>query len=405
MRGQIHIFTIGGIRIEIHISWLIIFVLLTATLATGWFPVVVPGVQAPVYWVVSGIAAILFFASVLAHELAHSLVARWRGMPVHSITLFIFGGVSNIEREPRSPGVEFQMAFVGPLASIAIGGLALLTSDLLRQVPPTRPDDVLLLASAGLAYLGVTNLILAVFNLLPGFPLDGGRVLRSLIWKFTGDLKTATIWAARVGQGVAYLFILFGLWQVFVGGVINGIWIGFIGWFLLNAAQAESGQIQLESAASGLRVADVMGLPPPSAPAMTTVEQLVHDYLLRNGLQAVSVARGDQVVGLVTLADVRQAEREQWPHVPIDQVMVPLGRLHAVAPAAPLLDAIQQMSEAKVEVLPVIEEGKLVGMLSQQAIVQVLSLRRVIGAGAAPAGAAPHAGTRARSSASSTGPR
>jgi Zn-dependent protease/CBS domain-containing protein len=404
MQGQIHLFTIAGIRIEIHISWLIIFVLLTVTLATSWFPLVVPGVPTLVDWVVSGISAILFFASVLAHELAHSLMARLRGLPVKSITLFIFGGVSNIEREPRSPGVEFQMAFVGPLTSLAIGGLTLLAAALLHLVAPAAGGQMLLLAAAGLTYLGVTNLLLGVFNLLPGFPLDGGRVLRSLIWKLSGNLKAATIWAARLGQGVAFLFILFGLWQVFAGDIVDGIWIGFIGWFLLNAAQAESGQVQLESAASGLRVADVMSPPPPSAPATTSVEQLVHDYLLHNGLQAVPVARGEQLIGMITLADVRQIDREQWPHVPVDQVMVPLGRLHAVTQTTALLDAIQQMSEAKIEALPVVQEGRLVGVLTSQSLAQALTLRRVLGAGGSPAGVASQEAASARSSASTVNP-
>lgn len=409
MRGQIHVFTIAGIRIELHISWLIIFVLLTVTLATNWFPHVVVRASMPAVWVASGIAAILLFASVLAHELAHSLVARMRGLPVKSITLFIFGGVSNIEREPRSPGVEFQMAFVGPLTSLLLGGAALVTAAVL-PVASSPDNTLLLLAAAGLTYLGITNLLLGVFNLLPGLPLDGGRILRSLIWKISGSLKTATTWAARTGQAVAILFILFGLWQVFAGDIVSGIWIGFIGWFLFSAAQAENSQAQFERAASGLQVADAMSSPPPSVPAMMTVEQFVQDFLLHTGLQAASVVRGDQVVGLITLTDVRRVEREQWPHLPVEQVMTPLGRLQAVTPTTALLDALQLMSEAQTETLPVLQDGRLVGVLTVQTLSQALPLLQALGAETSPirrplAGGATQDAAPARAAPSATNSR
>src|SRR2546421_8881694 len=209
MPGSFRIGKIAGIDIDINVSWIIILVLLTVSLATGWFPQLYPGWSTATYWVVGLISSLLLFVSVLLHELAHSLVARRRGLPVKNITLFIFGGVSNIEQEPKSPGVEFQVAVVGPLTSLLIGAICYL---LLLPLRGTHsPMEGILF------YLAVTNVLLGVFNLIPGFPLDGGRVLRSIVWKITGSLAKATRVASISGQGIAYLFIFWGLWQLFAG--------------------------------------------------------------------------------------------------------------------------------------------------------------------------------------------
>src|SRR5438034_3988653 len=239
MPGSLRITTIAGIDINIHISWLIILVFLTFSLATGWFPITYPGSSTATYYLLGFIASILLFVSVLLHELAHSFVARSRGLQVNSIVLFIFGGVSNIEQEPQTPGVEFSMAFVGPLTSLVIGAICYGLFFLVRGTHT--------LIKPILWYLGVTNIILGIFNLIPGFPLDGGRVLRSIIWKISGSLRTATPVSTTIGQLIAYLFILWGIWQFFSGNLLNGIWIGFIGWFLLSAAQSANSQVMLES--------------------------------------------------------------------------------------------------------------------------------------------------------------
>lgn len=252
MRGSWRLGRIAGIAIEVHVSWLIIFALLTVSLATGWFPAAAPGYAAGVYWGFGAFASLLLFASVLAHELSHSLVGRARGIPVSSITLFVFGGVSNIEREPGSPGAEFQMAFVGPLTSVLIGVLA----------------GILMFATTGystllgalLGYIAIANVLLGVFNLIPGFPLDGGRVLRSILWKLTGSLEKATRAAAFTGQLVAYGFILVGIWMFFSVDVLNGLWLVFIGWFLAQAAQAEGAQVRQQSALKGITVAQQLDL-------------------------------------------------------------------------------------------------------------------------------------------------
>src|SRR6266851_4380498 len=243
MPGSFRLGTFAGIDIYINYSWLIILVFLIWSLATNWFAVLYPGWLPALYWITSTIAALLLFVSVLLHELAHSVVARARGLSVKNITLFIFGGVSNIEQEPKSPGVEFQVAVVGPLVSILLGGLAFLL--LLPLRGSKSPLEGILF------YLAVTNVLLGVFNLIPGFPLDGGRVLRSIVWKITGSLTKATRIASISGQVIAYLFILWGIWQLFSGDVLNGIWIGFIGWFLLSAAQSANTQVMLQSALRG----------------------------------------------------------------------------------------------------------------------------------------------------------
>src|SRR5262249_18783283 len=254
MQGSIHLGRIAGISIDINYSWLIILVLLTFSLATTWFPQSITGASALTYWILGLIAALLLFASVLAHELAHSFVARARGLSVKSITLFIFGGVSNIEQEPQDPGVEFQVAFVGPLTSLVIGAVAWVLALATRGV--SAP------ATAVLGYLGISNLLLGAFNLIPGFPLDGGRVLRSILWGITHNMRTATEWASRVGQIVAFLFIFFGILEFFGGNVLGGIWIGFTGWFLLSAAQTANQQVMLETMLRGVTVGDLMSPPP-----------------------------------------------------------------------------------------------------------------------------------------------
>lgn len=371
MPGSIHVGTIAGIKIYISFSWLIILVLLTVSLAIGWFPLSIPGLATGVYYVLGFIAAILLFASVLVHELAHSLVARARGLPVKSISLFIFGGVSNIEREPRNPGTEFQMAIVGPIASIVIGVISYVIA--LAVGGSSRPIFAIL------AYLGVANVLLGLFNLIPGFPLDGGRVLRSIIWKVTGSLRTATRWAARVGMVVAFLFILWGIWQVFTGNLFGGIWIGFIGWFLLSASQSANTETALQSLLQGVRVADVMRPVTASAPVSLSLRQLTDGYLLPMGLRAVPVVQDERLVGLVTLAEVRGVPRERWDTTLVSQVMIPLDRLHTVSPEQSLNDALPMLVSRDVNQAPVVQDGRLVGMLSREMVMRYLEVRRSLG--------------------------
>ena len=371
MAGSIRLFKIAGIDIEINVSWIIVLVLLTWSLATGWFSALYPGWSTATYWLVSLISALLLFVSVLLHELAHSLVARRRGLSVHSITLFIFGGVSNIEQEPTSPGIEFQMAFVGPIVSLLIACIAYLLSLPLRGV--NSP------ITAILTYLAVTNVLLGIFNLIPGFPLDGGRVLRSIIWKVTGSLQKATRAAAIIGQVIAFLFILWGIWQFFGGNVLNGFWIGFIGWFLLVSAQSANSQVMLQSVFRGVTVGEVMNRAPIMVPADISLQKLVDDYFLRYGIRSALVTQDDQLVGLITLSDIRHVPREQWGQVPVSRVMIPLNRLHVVSPQQSLNDVLPLMVSRDVNQLPVMQDGRVVGVLSRDAIMRYLEIKRSLG--------------------------
>ncbi len=371
MPGSFRIFRVGGIDIDINLSWLIILALLTVSLATTWYPQTVPHLSQSGYWIMGFVASLLLFASVLLHELAHSLVARWRGLPVSSITLFIFGGVSNLQQEPQTAGVEFQMAIVGPLTSLIIGGLMLYLSGFFTPGAP--------IVAATLAYLGIVNLLLGVFNMIPGFPLDGGRVLRSIIWGISGSLRTATRWASGIGQFIAFLFIFWGLVQFFGGQYLNGIWIGFIGWFLLQAAQAANSHVMLDSLLRGVRVETVMSPVSLSVPADLSIQQVVDGTILPHGLRAVPVMQNDQLIGLITLGDIRHVPREQWTQTPASSVMVPLARLHTVMPQQNLSDVLPLLAGNDINQVPVVREGQLVGMLSRDAVIHYLEVRRSLG--------------------------
>lgn len=370
MSGSLHLGRIAGISLEINYSWLIILVLLTVSLALRWFPQAAPGYPLGTYWGVGFLSAVLLFVAVLVHELAHALVAQARGLPVKSITLFIFGGISNLEQEPPSPGVEFQVTVVGPLSSFIIAVLCWAFALALRDAP---------LIGAVFGYLAVTNGLLALFNLIPGFPLDGGRVLRALLWKLTGSLRTATHWATRVSQGIAFLFIVVGIWLFFSGNLLGGLWLGFIGWFLLGTAQAANAQVMLETLFGRVTVGEVMHPVPLTILPNLSLLDVVEQFLLPRSLRAVCVTEGDHLVGLVSLTEIRQIPRDQWQQTPIWQVMVPRNRLFVAAPQQRLSETMEIMAQRNVHQLPVVQEDRLVGMVSRETIVRFLEVRRGLG--------------------------
>jgi CBS domain-containing protein len=236
------------------------------------------------------------------------------------------------------------------------------------------------IVAAMLVYLGSTNLLLGIFNLIPGFPLDGGRVLRSIIWRVTGDLRTATRWASRIGQIIAYLFILFGVMEFFSGNLLGGIWFGFIGWFLLSAAQTANQQVMLESMLRGVTVRDVMAPPPYPISTDFSLQQLVDGYIFPYGLRSVPVTEGDRFAGLVTLQEIRSVPQEQWPTTRVGQVMVPVAKLLTVEPGRSLSDALHDMAAHDVGQVPVVADGQLVGMLSRDRVLNALAVRRSLGA-------------------------
>ena len=264
MPGSLRLGRMVGIDVYAHLSWFIILVLLTWSLATNWFAQMFSGWSTTAYWITAFTSTLLLFVCVLVHEFAHALVARARGLTVRSITLFIFGGLANFEEEVKRPGAEFQIAVIGPITSLLLAGLAFILSLPLRG---SRSP-----AEAVLDYLVVTNLLLGVFNLIPGFPLDGGRVLRSILWKITGNFHKSTRIASYVGQGCAYIFILLGIVESFTGNFFTGLWTVFIGWFLLNAAQTANTQVTLQSELEGVSVNQVMDPQPVTVPANISLQ-------------------------------------------------------------------------------------------------------------------------------------
>jgi Zn-dependent protease/CBS domain-containing protein len=371
MPGAFRLGNLAGVDVYVNYSWLIILVLLTVSTAIGWFPAFYPGYSFGIYLLLGLIAALLFLLSVLLHELAHSLVARARGLTVKSIVLYVFGGVSNIEQEPKSPGVEFQMAFVGPLTNILLGLLCYLL------LLPFRGNHSA--TAAVLSYLAVSNLLLGILNLVPGFPLDGGRVLRSIVWRVTGDANRATRVTTIVGTIIAYIFIFLGIWLFFASDTLDGIWLGFIGWFLLSAAQSARAQATLETTFQGVTVEQVMSRDPMTVPSNISLQKLVDDYFLPRGLRSALVMQGDQLGGLISLSDIRNIPREEWSKTPVGFAMVSVDKLHVVTPQQNLRDALPLMSGQDVNQLPVVEDGRLVGVLSRDAIIRALQVRQGLG--------------------------
>lgn len=370
MPGSLRLGKLAGIDIYVHLSWFIILVLLTWSLAQGWFAQSFPHWTTMTYWTAASISALLLFICVLMHELAHALVARASGQTVKDITLFIFGGVANIEEDTKHPGVEFRVAIAGPIASFLLAAVAFLLALPLRG-SSTATEAVL-------DYLTVSNLLLGAFNLIPGFPLDGGRVLRSIIWMVTGNFRKATRIATSTGKICAYVFILLGIVAFFTGNFFNGLWIAFIGWFLLDAAQTINNQVEMQSALRGVSVNQVMDSRPITVPANISVQKLVNEYFLPQGLHAVPVTRGDYLVGLITLSDIVHIERERWSYTPVGHVMRLPEQITTATANQPLLEVLQIMGTQNINQVPIVQDGRLVGLLSRETIIHYLQVRQTL---------------------------
>lgn len=370
MRGSLGVGSIAGIKIGIHYTWLLAFALITWSLAVGFFPQGYPGFAASTYWILGASAAILLFVSVLVHELAHSFVARSRGIPVQSITLFVFGGVSNISGEARSARDEFAMAGVGPLTSLVLAGLFWGSLALLGG--GTTPLGALL------AYLALINALLAGFNLLPGFPLDGGRVFRSILWGITGNLAGATGIASLVGHALAWGFIGLGFFELLSGNVLGGIWIAFIGWFLNGAADASRQGITMGEYLRGIRVKDVMNPEPETVSPDTTVQNLVQDVFLQRNLRAAPVCQSGMAVGIVTLRNVKEVPQRDWPQTLVGDITT-REPLYSVGLDDDLASALQLLSEHDLDQVIVIQDGKCLGLLRRADVIRHFQLSQELG--------------------------
>lgn len=371
--------------VPVHVDWslLIIFLLIALNLAIGLFPAWHPEWGPALTWGVALAAAVLFFSSVLAHELSHAVVARSRGIPVSSITLFIFGGVAHIEEEPRSPKDELLMAAVGPVVSIAIGVLATLgayglAGDALVGLDPTDPapamHDVGPLATL-LFWLGPINVVLGLFNLVPGFPLDGGRVARSIAWWATGDLVKATRWAAGAGRVFAWTLMGIGAVQLFTGA-FEGVWLLLIGWFLNNAAQQSYAQVLMRRALDDVPVTRIMYTRVGTLPPDVSVEAFVRDHLLATDQACWPVEGEDgRLLGLVSMDDVRRVPQARWPVTTVAEIMTPADELDVVSPNADAEQALRLLSRRDVEQLPVLDGDRVLGFVRRRDIVRWLSLQ------------------------------
>jgi Zn-dependent protease len=379
---------IFGIEIAIDPSWVIIALLMSWSL-TAAFARWHPDWTSATALATAVVATVLFFLSVVLHELAHSLVARRYGVPVERITLFLFGGVSNIEREPPSAGAEFLTAVVGPLTSIVLGVVVLTLGAWAVKLPPDLADD----ASADLAslspvqslllWLGPINVVVGVFNLIPGFPLDGGRMLRAAVWGATGNLHLATRWASAIGQAIGWglvltgVAIVFGVRLPFLGsGVVSGLWLAFIGWFLSSAAAQTWRRQLVREVLEGVPVSRLMSTPGPEIPAHTDLNSLVSDWLIRGGERAFPVADDSgRFLGLVTFADVRRTPRETWSSTDAAHVMTPLSELVTTTAREDLADAADKLARVDVSQLPVIDAGGgLVAMLHRRDVLRWIEL-------------------------------
>jgi Zn-dependent protease/CBS domain-containing protein len=355
---------IFGLDIRIDVSWLIIFALVAMSMV-GYFARSFPELRPGVLWVTAVATTVIFFVCLLLHEVSHSLVAKAKGVEVAGITLFMFGGVSQIRQEPRRPSDEFAIALVGPVTS-AVLGLIFLAA---RKFFP--PESLSYEASG---WLGRINVALAVFNLLPGFPLDGGRMLRAAVWGATRDLRGATRVASFMGSLIAFGLVAWGIVDVLWNGrFIEGLWFGLIGWFLLVAARQTITQMELKDNLQRLRVEQAMRSICPQVPAQLPLDRFVDEFVFKGGGKCFFVTDDWVLRGLVTLDDVRRVHREEWSSFTVGDIMVPLAQVKSVGPSDSLLTAFERMNEHSLNQLPVVKDDHVVGVITRNDIFRLVA--------------------------------
>jgi len=357
-----------GIEVAVHPSWFLVLVFFAFTLANGFFPNVYPGWSSAATWGVAVAATLLLFASVLAHEFGHSLVARAQGIPVRNITLFFLGGVAQLTREPDSPGREAWMAVAGPLVSVGIAAGSIGAAFVLPG-----PEQLVAL----LTYLGIANALLVAFNLLPGFPLDGGRVLRALLWKLSHDRVRATSWAAVVGQVFAWGFIALGAGQILFGGSLGGLWLILIGWMMIQAARATARQTLAEERLAGVSAARLMTIPEEWISPYMTLDWAARDRLLDWDTRCLPVSPEDpdaEYGGLMCARDIQRAARERYDMDRVRDVMTPAPQLATVTPETEAVDVLRLLRERETDRAVVVDQGgRLLGFIDVDAFTRFLN--------------------------------
>ena len=373
-RHTIPIGRILGIPIDLDYSWFLIAILITWLLAVNYYPAAFKGSASGEYWLMGAVTAVLFFASIIVHELAHSWVALRYKIPIHRITLFIFGGVSQIAAEPPNAAAEFLIAIAGPITSFVLAGVFLLLEGSLGNFAP---------ALAVAKYLALINGLLGVFNLIPGFPLDGGRVFRAIVWGVTKNFRRATVIAASTGRFFGFLFIVWGVWQILTGRVADGLWIAFIGWFLESAAGAQVQQQMVQGLLVGHKVSEAMGEVCTHVPGNVPLQDLVDEEILSHGRRCFLVYQGEREAGLLTLHNLKEVPRSSWATTTAAQAMTPIEKLSRIDANAELWTAFEKMGRDGINQMPVMKGDELVGMLSRSDIVRYLQTLQQVGRRAA----------------------
>jgi len=370
MNGSFRIATIRGIPVSISASWVIVFVLFLWSFAASYYPDRYPGWTTQAYFAAGLITTLFFFASIVVHELGHALIASRFGIRTRRITLLPIGGLAEIEREAQKPFQEFAIAIAGPVTSLLLGAL------FLGLYVIVHPFSVPL---GGItAYLGWVNIALAVFNLVPGYPMDGGRVLRAIVWGLTKSYSRGTRVAASVGSLIAYGFIFIGVVLVFNGQIANGIILAFIGWFVLMSAQGNVQQLTLQQELTGVTVEHVMTRDFAVVQAGATLAQVINETFLAYNTRAGSVEQGGRFVGIVTLSDVVRVPQDRWEGTRVEAVMIPMARLISVAPTDQVLAALERLQQGSFNQLPVIANGHIVGLLTRNDLLRFVQLRAAL---------------------------
>jgi Zn-dependent protease len=373
MGKGIKIFKVLGIQISIDYTWFIVFVLFAWSLSYGYFPFRNPGFSTAAYLATGILSAVLLFTCVLIHELSHSYIANRLGMDIHEITLFIFGGVAQLTKEPEDAATELKIAIAGPVASLILAGLFYGAAAISPEAYP--------LFKSVLGYLGLINLVLVAFNMIPGFPLDGGRVFRALWWMKTGDINMATKVASNIGKGFAIFLIAMGLIQIFAGNLVGGLWSVFIGIFVQQAAESGYQQVLIKKALSGLKVKDLMSKPVITVDASMSLNDAVENFFFKFHHASFPVMSEGRIQGLLTLNSVRAVDKEKWNETRVSEVMLRLGPNDTMGPEDSAIDALSKMMSGGGNLgrFPVVRGDEVVGMVSRRDMMQMLEFKSGLG--------------------------
>ncbi|MDY6826014.1 MAG: site-2 protease family protein [Bacillota bacterium] len=370
MNNSFRLIYLKGIPVEIHISWLLIFFLFSITLALSYFPSVVEGLESPVYWLAAVLTTLVVFVSVLTHEVGHSLVALREGIPIKKIVLFVFGGVAQMESEPKSPAAEFKVTAAGPLTSLVI---ALIAGALYYLLLPSGK-----IIGETVYFIARLNLIMAVFNLIPAFPLDGGRLFRSIVWYFGKNILSATRIAVGLGSVISFVAMAFGFMLIFFQGDLWGLWLIFIGWMIYQAGQSSYSQLIFKETFAGMKVSQLMSTELQTVSPDDSLEQLAECFLTYK-YGAFPVVYGSSTHGLVSLQNMKEVPREKWAETRVSRILTPLKEALVFHPDTDAADAMMKMASLNAGRALVMDDGELVGLLSRTDMMRFMQMHMVLG--------------------------